>query len=192
MKKEVYSCLKTLEALNVGVKNMWVNDLLESATTLQKQYADICKVLKTHLSKDEFVMVQIVEPIDFSKNYVYPDDVKRGLLQRLVVALDMTISYLRSLDMDLNKELIKEKLEIKRQKEELESKTKQVESLQRTFETLIGILSNKKEGIPELMRSRIVEEIKGSHRGIENNTNPKTKSQKKVLVEETSKEDNIS
>lgn len=180
MKKEVYSCLKILEALDVGVRNMWANDMLDSVGSLQKQYSGVCDVLETHLSSEEFKLIHLVEPVNFNEyDYLHRDDVKRGLLQKIMVSLEMAISYLRSMDMDLNKEIIKEKLVIKRQREELDSRTKQVESLQKTFEILIDILSNKKEGIPELMRSRMVEEIKTSHRGIEKNTNPNTNSQKK-------------
>ena len=79
----------------------------------------------------------------------------------------MNLAYLRSLDMDLSKELIKEKKDIGRIKEELEFKTKEVESLKKIYEELVNI----KQGLPELIRSRVTEEIKKSHRGIENNTN---------------------
>lgn len=183
MKKEVYSCLKTLEALNIGVKNMWMNDLLDSADSLQRQYSNLCDILKKHLSTEEFIMVQTVELVDFGESYVYPEKIRRSLLQKLTVSLDMTISFLRSLDMDLNNELIKEKVEIKKQKEELDSRAKQLESIQKTFETLINVLSDKKNGVPELVRSRLMEDIKGSHRGIEKNTNPNTNSQKMVSSE---------
>lgn len=193
MKKEVYSCLKTLEALSADIRIMWASGFIESAGFLQKRYSDICGVLTIHLTPEEFKMVQMVEPVNFfMSNHYRRDDAKRKLLQNLVTASNMTIAYLRSLDMDLDKELLKEKREINKQREELESKEKQVESLQRTFENLISILSNKKEGIPELLRSRIMEEIKGSHRGMEKNTNPDTKSQKKVLTEEKEKEEGIS
>lgn len=188
MKNEVYSILKSLEALNIGIKNMWTNDLLDSVGTLQIQYSDICNCLKIHLTPEEFKMIQIVEIERIfrdrnSMDLMNEDNKRRRLLQSLLVASDMSLAYLRSLDMDLNKELIEERIKIKKQREELESKTKQVEDLQKTFESLINILSDKKSGIPELVRSRLMEGIKESHRGIESNTNPKTKSQNKVLTE---------
>src|SRR3989344_305301 len=136
MEKEVYSCLKMLESLNAGVNHMWNNSFFESSDKLVLVYFNICSLLKSHLSTEEFKIIPIIKPVDLSGyNPSEKEDYLRRLLQVLVVVSDVTIAYLRSLDMDLVKELIKEKTEMKRQREELESKTKQYESLQKTFES---------------------------------------------------------
>ena len=191
MKQEVYSCLKSLEALNSGLKIMWANGFFESVDSLQEQYYKICLLLKNYLSDKDYKLVQIIEPVNLGGyESIYLDRIRKELIQNLIVTSDMTIAHLRSLDMDLNQELINEKKEIKKQKEELETKTKQFEDSKKMFENstkmfeeLIRVLSNKKEGFSELMRSQLVENIKASHRNIEKNTNPTTKSQNPLELE---------
>lgn len=172
MNNKVYSCLKMLEIFRTRIVNLWNISSIESVGSLQYQYSDICKILKENLSEDQFRLVQKIEITNFS-NVVDLDESRKILMQRLMVATDMTIAYLRSLDMTLDKELSKEKSEVKKQRGELETQRKELESLKRIYEQII----NLKEGMPELLRSRIVEETKKSHRGIEENTNKNTKSQ---------------
>ena len=106
MKKEAYRCLRTLEAYKVGLMNMWANAYTDSAPSLQEQYSKICEELKKHLSQEEFGMIQIVNPIDFSR-LLYPSEAKTNLINKLVVSVEMTLAYLRSLDMDLSREMAK-------------------------------------------------------------------------------------
>ena len=174
MEKELYRCLKTLEAFKVGLMNMWANGYTDSAPSLQKQYSKICEELKKHLSKEEFSMIQIVEPVDFS-NYLYPGEVKSSLINQLVVSVEMTLAYLRSFDMDLSREITKKEIELKKKEEELRIKGDEVESLKKVYGELVHI----KRGLPEIIRSEVAKEIKKQHRGIEENTNPNTRSQQK-------------
>lgn len=172
MKPEVYRCLKMLEAFKVGVMNMWANALTESVSSLQKQYADICSILKKNLSVEEFEHIQLVEPVDLSR-LLYPSQGKDALLQRLVVSVEITLAYLRSLDMDLSREVTRKELSLKKKEEELRIKEGEIESMKKVYSELVNI----KRGLPELIRSEVTKEIKRNHRGIEEHTNPNTKSQ---------------
>ena len=175
MKNEVYRCLKTLEAYKVGLMNMWANGYTDSAPSLQEQYSKICEELKKHLSPAEFSMVQNVEFVDFRQSFVYPSEVKTNLINKLVVSVEMTLAYLRSLDMTPVMELIKKELELKKKEDELRIKADEVESLKKVY----GELVNIKRGLPELIRSEVTKEIKKTHREIEGHTNPNTRSQQK-------------
>ncbi|MBR9706193.1 hypothetical protein GOV14_04105 [Candidatus Pacearchaeota archaeon] len=178
MKHEVYSCIKMLNALKVGVLNLWTNGFDESVPSLQRQYSNICNILKENLSEAQFKFVQIVEPVDFSR-VVNRSEVKRRLLQSLMVSVDMTLAFLNSLDMDLSREITKKELELERKEEKLRIKGDEVESLKKVYGELVHI----KRGLPEIIRSEVVKEIKKQHRGIEENSNPNTKSQQKNLKE---------
>ena len=184
MKKEVYRCLRTLEAYKIGLMNMWANAYTDSAPSLQEQYSKICEELKKHLSQEEFGMIHIVDSVDFSP-FLYPSEAKTNLINELVVSVEMTLAYLRSLDMDLSREMVKKELELKRKEEELRIKGDEVESLKKVYSELVHI----KRGLPEIIRSEVVKEIKKQHREIEENTNPDTESQKKASIEEEAKEE---
>jgi len=146
-----------------------------SAEALQQQYTSICNILKSHLTEEEFKMVQQIELVDFSTIYNSNGPTYQKVMDNLVVASEVTIAYLKSLDMNFDRELAKEKIEIKLLKNRLEADKKEVDSLKK-------ILKDSAEAMkvmPELFRSKIVEETKKSHREIEKNTNPNTKSQQK-------------
>ena len=123
-------------------------------------------------------MVQIVEPVDFSMAYDKYNS-KLNLINKLVVASEITIAYLRSLDMHLilevakKEEINKKEIELKAKEDALKIKNEEVESMRKVYQELVNI----KRGLPELIRSTITEEIKKSHREIEKYTNPNTKSQ---------------
>jgi len=68
-------------------------------------------------------------------------------------------------------------IKLKNKEEELKTKEEHLNSLIKSVEKINKILIHTKEGIPELIRSKLQEEIKKSHREIEKNTNPNTKSQ---------------
>ena len=173
MKKEVYRCLKTLEAYKVGLFNMWTNGYWDSARSLQRQYSDICKELEGVLTPEEYRMIQKVEPLGL--NPMNESDAEIRLINKLVVSVEMTIAYLRSLDMDLSRETTKKEIELKKRDEELKIKENEVESIKKVYGELVHI----KRGLPEIIRSEVAKEIKKQHRGIEENTNPNTKSQQK-------------
>jgi len=179
MKPEVYRCLKTLEAYKVGLMNMWANGYSDSAYFLQKQYSSVCEELKKYLSQEEFAMIQIVESVNLS-NVMYKHEAELKMVNRLVVAVEMTLAYLRSLDMDLGREVTKKELELKKseielkkREDELKIREGEVESMKKIYSELVNI----KRGLPELIRSEVTRGIKKSHRGIEENTNSNTKSQ---------------
>jgi len=181
MKKKVYQCLKMLEALKVGVMNMWSNAFSESVIHLQQRYSDICEVLKENLSLEEYNVIPTITPLDLGaigRSY-QREEAKTRLLQSLMVSIDMTIVYLRSLDMDLSKEIAKEKAELKKLKEEYKSKIAETDKLNKSLRTISETITHIKKGVPEVIRSELMKGIKKNHREIEKYTNSDTKSQQK-------------
>ncbi len=174
MKPEVYSCLRMLDTFTKRLVNLHNIGANEAVISLQKQYFNLCNVLKENLSGNEYKMVQKIKISNLSNIYSGSlGKIKRELMEELIVSASLTATYLHSLEMSLDKELIKKRIELSKKEEGLKIQQKEIESYKK-------LLKNSFEAIkqfPELQRSRTVEEIKKSHRGIEKNTNKKTKSQ---------------
>lgn len=153
MKQEVYSCLKMLEAFNKESTEIYNLENYESASTLDTQYYHIVNILEKHLTKDHMQFI----PRTYGNSVSY--DASKSLILELISASAMAISFLRSLEGDLEKEL-------RAKKEELKFKEKQLSLTQKTFDKALNVIAQ----IPELKRSEAVNEMKRLHREIEKNT----------------------
>lgn len=175
MKNELYSCLKMLESLYNRTINAHNIGRWEVAIYLNGEYIRIRNLLKKHLDEEKFDFVPSIEKASFS-NYYRPYDLEKAqkaCVLSVAIACDIAISFLKSLEMSLDKELARQKTEFKLKEKELEFKENEVKHMGK-------LLSKSLEAIkefPELQRSKIMEEIKKSHREIEKNTNFKSKSQ---------------
>jgi len=159
MKSEIYSCLRMLESFNKNTTSIFNTKRVDSARKLRKQYRNIHKILLEHLDENQIKFIPTIESGIIGGSIPH----QIGLVQELIVASDIAISYLRSLDMDLDKELKLKKKEITKKEKELELREEEIkytrELLKKSLEAI--------KGFPELQRSKIVEEIKKSHREIE-------------------------
>lgn len=166
-----------LEALYAKVLNTVNINGFAAAYNLGKEYLRIRGLLEKHLTEGQFDFIPIINEADFSGYYqnMEKEKAQRGYLISLATVCDISISFLKSLEMNLDKELAKQKIELKLKKEELEQKERENNHMQK-------LLSKSLEAIkefPEYQRSKFVEGIKKSHREIEKNTNKETKSQNK-------------
>ncbi len=163
MKNEVYSCLKMLESLhNKGINIQRINEW-NSAEALGDRYREIWELLKKYLTPEQLEFVPYVPVKDF---ILESQRTHTSYIVDICTSCDIAIAYLKSLDMDLNKEL-----SIK--KEELKLRENEIEHMQKLLSKSLDAIKQ----FPELQRSKVVEEIKKSHREIEENTNQNTKSQ---------------
>ena len=161
MKPEVYSCLKMLEAFQNRMIQIWNTKSFGVAENLRIQYNDIRKLLLKHLDTNQIAFIPTVEG-----RYLFSDESFMILLNELISAADIAISYLRSLDMDLDKELQSKKEDLAKKEKELGLKETEIESLRKLLKDSLEAIKQ----YPELQRSRTVEEIKKSHRKIENSS----------------------
>ena len=162
MKQEAYSCLKMLESLQIRLITIYKIGGWDSAEDLGMEYGRIINLLENHLNKQQFDFIPIVQ-----KEYLGSSDfTKMKYLRKLITANHITISYLKSLEMDLDKELTLKKEELTKKEKELELREKEVESLNKLLTKSLEAIKQ----FPELQRSKVVEEIKKSHRQIEEHT----------------------
>lgn len=171
MKKEVYQCLMQLEALSVIVRRYMDKGISAAVINLSVKYQNICNILKEHLSEKEFENIGVIQ--DLSEVETMRE--REGWMRTLYMDLEMTIAYLNSFDMTFDKEVKRKEQEFEEKEAELKIREKTLEQSQKVMEMLL----NPKTGLPELIRSGIMKGVKENHRGIEKNTNPNTKSQKK-------------
>ena len=154
--------LEALHARAINIHNMgnW-----GSARGLGHEYMRIYDLLSNYLDEEQIIFLPKVSR--------YPDltgDVRRiRFLQGVITSCNVAISYLNSLDMNLDKELIKKKEELILKEKYLEIKEKEVESYQKLLQKSLEAIKQ----YPELQRSRTVEETKKSHRQIEENSRKK-------------------
>lgn len=177
MKSEIYSCLKMLEVLSAKIINIHNINNTDACFYLAKEYNKIRSILKKHLSKDQFEFIPEITGKDFS-GYYNPNEVEKGKRAYIIeigTASDLAKSYLNSLEMSLDKELIKQKSEMRLKEKELELKEKELDHMQKLLSKSLKAIEN----FPELQRSKVMADIKKNHRDIEKNTNPHTKSQNK-------------
>lgn len=173
MKQEVYSCMRMLDELKNSLINLHNIGSCGATYSFIRQYSEICNVLKSNLSDEQFKMVQLI-PKDNSDGI--PVDINysnRCDMEELIIAVTLTVTYLHSLEMSLDKELIKKKIEISKKEKELEIQQKELDSFKKIFKDSTEAIKQ----FPEMIRSQVVAEIKKNHREIEANTNSKTRSQ---------------
>ncbi|MCW8965621.1 MAG: hypothetical protein OQK82_02895 [Candidatus Pacearchaeota archaeon] len=174
MKNEIYSCLKMLQALYNRTTNAHNIGRWEAAKYLNGEYIRIRNLLKKYLPIEQFEFIPSMQEADFSKyGGFYLENAQKGCISSVATACDVAISFLRSLEMSLDRELIKQKAEFNLKEKELELKEKEVEHMNNLLSKSLKAI----EKFPELQRSKVMEDIKKSHREIEKNTNPYTKSQ---------------
>lgn len=161
MKHEVYSCLKMFESLHKRAINSYNIAAWSSASDLGEEYRRIWKLLEKYLSIEQLEFVKQVE-----RDHIHYDHEKQEYIRKIITACSITLSYLQSLEMDLDKELIIKKDELKLKEKELESREKEIEYMQKLLNKSLEAIKQ----FPELQRSKIVEDIKKSHRQIEEHT----------------------
>ena len=175
MKPEIYSCMRMLDDFKIRLTNLYNIGSWGAIVPLQKQYKQICEILKENLSEEQYKMIHEVRISDFRNVYGNIEAIKKQDMEELLVSISLTSTYLHSLEMSIDKELIKKKIEVSKKEKELEIQQKEIESYKKLLKDSFEAIKQ----FPELQRSKMMEEIKKSHREIENNTNPNTKSQKK-------------
>lgn len=152
MEKEVYSCLKMMEAFDKILINIYRLEGSIPIDSIIEQYGQIRGRLYGHLSENQINSIPIVSTtstlLDLGR--------QKEKIKEIGVATKVAIAYLRSLDMDLEKELEERKRELNQREKELDEKEKWIDKMSKPFKML-----------PELARSRVQEETKRSHRGIE-------------------------
>ena len=148
MKPEAYACLKMLESLKKSCVEIHNAKVYGAASGLWSQYHLIEQRLSECLDKGQ---MKFVPHVDHSS--------RDELLVELSSAAGVTISFLRSLDSSLEKELEAKEREITRKERELESLRK----------ILSEALDAVKE-LPEVQRSKAVADWKKYHREIEEHT----------------------
>ena len=153
MKPELYSCLKMLESFRDDVISTFdVKGPFPAAYDMSTHYSRMRRLLKKYLNPEQMKFVPFVttlfKPADYNS--------RAAKLQELISASGIVISYLRSLDGSLDKEMEGKIKELELREKEIESKEKLVDKTVKNVKQLL-----------ELSRSRAVEETKKSHRGIE-------------------------
>lgn len=174
MKPEIYSCLKMLETFSAKATNIHNVGGGDTSRYLYNEYNRIRSLLKKHLNKDQYDFIPELEDKDFRGYNSYDvAKLKRSWIMEIITACDVAKSFLKSLEMSLDKELIKQKAEMKLKQKELELKEKEIEHMQSLLSKSLKAI----EKLPEVQRSKAVSDMKEYHRKIEQNTNPHTKSQ---------------
>ena len=140
-----------LESFNSNIIEVLNTGQVNSALGLAEQYVCVRTLLSKHLTSEQFDFIPSARIGILSSTAS-----QIRLIQELITASSMAVSYLKSLDMNLDKEFELKKEELKRQEQE-------VESLKKLLNKSLEAIKN----LPELQRSKIVEEIKKSHRQIE-------------------------
>jgi len=159
MKNEVYSCLKILEAFHDRVIKTFNLGVMGSYYDLGMEYIRLWSLLKKHLTLDQIQFIPYIET-EFLPSYT---NEQAEFILKLSTACSVAISYLHSLEMDLDKELSIKKEELKLKEKELESREKEIEFMNKLLNKSFDAIKQ----FPELQISKIVEEIKKSHRQIE-------------------------
>jgi len=161
MKHEVYSCLKMIESLYNRTINAYNIRGWGASNDLRDEFIRIRKLLMKYLSEEQFHFIP-----DVDHHYMTYESGMKQLILEVSTACDVTLSYLQSLEMDLNKELMNEKDKLRQREKELESREKEIEFMQKLLKKSLDAIKQ----FPELQRSKIVEDIKKSHRQIEEHT----------------------
>jgi hypothetical protein len=151
MKPEIYSCLKMLESFRQDCRSIYNTRTYQSAISLLIQYQHIRDILSKNLSEEQIDFVPYI-----GDRHILADYQEAGLIQELISASGIAISYLRSLEGSLDNEL-------REKQAELELKEKELESTKKILKDSIDAIKE----LPEVMRSGAVAEWKKKHREIE-------------------------
>ncbi len=157
MKSEIYSCFKMLQAFNKSCIDAFNSGAFESAFGLCGQYNQIIENLKQYLDFNQIKFVPIVHPSP--SDGMYPG----ALLHKLSSASGLLISYIRSTESNLDKELLQKVMELDKKEKELELKEKEIESLKKLLKKSIEAINE----LPEVFRSGAIADWKKNHRDIE-------------------------
>ncbi|MBI2208647.1 hypothetical protein HYU50_04060 [Candidatus Woesearchaeota archaeon] len=160
MKHEIYSCLKMLEAFHDRVIKTYNLGVIGSYYYLGKEYQRLWELLKKHLTQEQ---IQFIPQIETEYISEFETDKRRVFVLELSTICSVAISYLHSLDMDIDKELSIKKEELKLKEKELEAREKEIDFMNKLLNKSLDAIKQ----FPELQRSKIVEGIKKSHRQIE-------------------------
>ena len=116
---------RTVNAHNIG---SW-----GSAHYLGEEYARIRSLLEKHLSKEQFEFISQIEKVDFSNyfNNYELEKAQKAYIMGVATACDIGLSFLKSLEMNLDKELAKQKVEFSLKEKELQLKEREVEHMQK-------------------------------------------------------------
>jgi hypothetical protein len=156
VKPEIYSCLKMLESFKRSCVEIHNANIHGAASGLWKQYHLIEQRLSEHLTKEQMKFVPSVSPgSDFAH------------VAELSSAAGITISFLKSLEGSLAKELEAKERELTRKEEELDR-------LRKILTKAVEAVSQ----VPEARRSGWVAEMKKAHREIEEHSKPEDRGEK--------------
>lgn len=186
IKPEAYSCLKMLESLAQNCIAIHNAGKYESAQALYTQYASICSRLKENLSSEQFKFIPLVgyhppSERSFSSsgfpyqeiriNYTEKEDIeyKANFILSLASASDLAVSYLKSLEGDIDNDLQSKEHELKKKEKDLELREKEVESMKKYLKKMLAAADE----FPEVQRSGAVAAWKKNHREIEENSKKK-------------------
>lgn len=166
MKQQEYELLKMLEGFKSQLINLYngtpKDELNYAIDGLVKQYNELIKNVFRLFPSERLNALYTIE--DDTIPATYEHESRLALVSEMVSCLTLAINFLRSQDMDINKELEEKQRQLKLQTEEVERLRK---LLKDAFDAL--------KEFPEMQRSKFVEEMKKSHRAIEHNQNPKKK-----------------
>jgi len=132
MKKEIYQSLVQLEALSKIMKGFMDKGISSAIINLDARYTNICNILEKHLSADEFENIGRPAVGGGSSR-----DEREGYMRSLYMSLEMTVAFLKSLDMTFEK---KEK-EFNEAIVELKLKEERLKQSQEMLDTILNPLS---------------------------------------------------
>src|SRR4030042_5773410 len=114
MKTEIYSCLKMLESLYNRTINAHNIGRWEGAYYLGKEYIRIWFLLKKYLPENQFEFISPLKEENFSATYFGNglELAQKAYITSVATACDISLSFLKSLEMNLDKELAKKKIKI--------------------------------------------------------------------------------
>ncbi len=164
MKKELYSCMKMLEALRKSCISTFNSGSFGACFQLRDQYRNIHEVLKNYLSSEE---IKNIPKLD--SRTIFNERDERAVILSTSSVCDVSIAYLRSLDMSLDKELAQKEYKLKQKEEEINLLEKELQSERNILKKAFKAVSQ----IPEVRRSEAVAKIKEEHRNIEKYTRKK-------------------
>ncbi len=160
MKKEVYSCMKMLEALRKSCVSTFNSRSYFGADGLRLQYTRIYSLLKRILEKEQ------MEAIPFVKDRIlstYSSEDQKGLIMEVSSACDIAFAYLRSLEGSLDKELSSKENKLNLREQEIDRLEKELKSERKILKKSMDIIKE----FQEVLRSGSVAQWKEAHKQIE-------------------------
>jgi len=165
-----------LESLAETSLAAYKSERFDSAKNLAGQYNAIYDLLKEYLTSEQFKFVPRVSyyPPSKSNSSDYTESEENNynasFIITLISATFLAVSYLESLEGDLDIELKAKEEELKIKEKDLELREKETDSLKKLFTKAIEAVSQ----LPEVQRSKAVADWKKNHREIDENSRKKT------------------